>query len=321
MLSRVADSLYWMSRYLERAEHTARLLAVHLNLVLDLPETTAETRRAMLMDLLGGDEAAAVDDDDALFTLLTFDLQNPNSILGCVRAARENARQVREQINLEMWQELNELYLMLGKAQGSKEWAERNVELCEEVIERAQLFAGITDGTMLHGQGWHFIRLGCHLERANASARLLAAESRVLWAEQPSKVYADQPVFLEWLALLRAHAAFEAYSKVYTFDLQPALIAEFLLLNREFPRSLASAAAGVQEALTAIAEATGAPKSNRASRIAGRLRASLDYSDIQEVVAGGIADFLAQLQAECHRIHEAVNQLYITYPIEEKLVL
>ena len=179
----------------------------------------------------------------------------------------------------------------------------------------------ITDGTMLHGQGWHFIRLGCHLERANASARLLAAESRLLGTEQPGKVYADQPVFLEWLALLRAHAAFEAYSKVYTFDLQPALIAEFLLLNREFPRSVASAAAGVQEALTAIAEATGAPRSNRASRIAGRLRASLDYSDIQEVVTGGLSDFLTQLQAECHRIHEAVNQLYITYPIEEKLVL
>jgi uncharacterized alpha-E superfamily protein len=319
MLSRVADNLYWMSRYLERAEHTARLLAVHMSLSLDLPDEAVRMRRRRLLALLGLPDAD-LEDEDALFAALTFDLQNPNSICACVQTARENARQVREQINLEMWQEVNELYLMLGKPHEASTWSDGNVELCEEIIERTQLFSGITDATMLHGQGWLFIKLGAHLERANATARFLASEANILWVDPNNRIHAGQPLFLEWQALLRSCAAFEAYSKVYTFDLQPTPIAEFVLLNTRFPRSVAFTVTEIQRTLGAIAEETGSAKNNRASRIAGRLRATLDYGDIHEVVDDGVVSFLEHVQRECHNIHTAANRLYITYPLEEKLV-
>ncbi len=317
MLSRVADNLYWMSRYLERAEHTARLLSVHLNLVLDLSDTAAQARRIRMLTLLNA-PIERVTDDDELFHVLAFEPSNPNSILTGVRAARENARQVREQINQEMWQELNELYLRVGSADHSLDWSERNIELCEDVIERSQLFTGITDATMNHGQGWQFIQVGRNLERSDATARLLDLESRVLWVKPESRLNAGQPVFLEWLALLRSCAAFEAYSKIYTFDVQPTSIAEFLLLNGEFPRSAAFSITAIHNALGAISESAGAGRSNPPSRLAGRLQAKLEYTDINEIITGGMGKFLADLQHGCNEIHNAVYDRYIAYTPEKE---
>lgn len=320
MLSRVADNLYWMSRYLERAEHGARQSAVHLNLVLDQEEEAAALRRHRVLETLsaptGGDSAL---NDERLMQTVAFQLENQNSIVNCIRAARENARQVREQINLEMWQELNELYLYLRNINLVGQWQEGEVEFFEEVIERIQLFQGVTDATMNHGQGWHFIQIGRFLERALNTAHLLDIEFRALAAHVGGRALADEPTYLEWLALLKACAAFEAYSKVYTFDLQPQHIAEFLLLNDEFPRSVNFSIISVQNALNAVAEATETHKGTRVYRLSGRLRSSLEYADIGEIMASGFGDYLADIRQQAVAIHDAIYQIYITYPVEEKL--
>lgn len=322
MLSRVAENLYWMSRYLERAEHAARMLAVHLNLVLDQSEETAALRRLRFAKTLyatttfedGGSE-------EELCQSITFDLENPNSIVNCVHNARECARQVREQINLEMFQELNQLYLYVRNDGLLGHTEEDLVDFYEEVIERSQLFQGVTDATMNHNQGWLFIQIGRYLERSTNTARLLDIEFSALYKNRRRTAPLHQPIYLEWIGLLKSCSALEAYSKVYTFDLQPLHIAEFLLLDDEFPRSVNFSIASVQSALHAVAEATDTSKNTRVYRLAGRLRALLEYADINEILANGISPFLVDLQEHCAAIHDAIYQLYITYPIEDKLVL
>ncbi|MEZ4583844.1 MAG: alpha-E domain-containing protein [Caldilineaceae bacterium] len=197
MLSRVADNLYWMSRYLERAEHGARLLAVHLNLVLDQEEETAALRRHRVLSALyapeDGDGALS---DAHMVQMVAFQLENANSIVNCIRAARENARQVREQINLEMWQELNQLYLYLRNINLVGKRDDGDVGFFEEVIERIQLFQGVTDATMNHGQGWQFIQIGRFLERALSTAHLLAIEFDALAQHVGGRTLADEPTYL-----------------------------------------------------------------------------------------------------------------------------
>ena len=320
MLSRVADNLYWMSRYLERAEHGARLLAVHLNLVLDQEEETAALRRHRVLSALYAPENTDGALSDAhMVQMVAFQLENANSIVNCIRAARENARQVREQINLEMWQELNQLYLYLRNINLVGKRDDGDVGFFEEVIERIQLFQGVTDATMNHGQGWQFIQIGRFLERALSTAHLLAIEFDALAQHVGGRTLADEPTYLEWLGLLKACAAFEAYSKVYTFDLQPSHIAEFLLLNEEFPRSVNFSIISVQNALNAVAEATETHKGTRVYRLSGRLRSSLEYADIGEIMSSGFGDYLADVQRQCLAIHDAIYQVYVTYPVEEKL--
>lgn len=320
MLSRVAESLYWLSRYLERAEHAARILAIHLNQVVDQDEERAAMRRHRLLTALyaASDGTAALTDDDLCRTV-GFDLENPNSIASCIRTARENARQVREQINLEMWQQLNQLYLNLRNAHMVGEWDENDIEFFEHIIEQIQLFQGITDATMNHGQGWHFIQIGRFLERAVNTAQLVEIEFAALAPAHGVSEVSGEAIHLEWLALLKSCAAFEAYSKVYTFDLQPTNIAEFLMLNREFPHSIRFSIAALQRALNSLAEATETHKGTRVYRLAGRLRSMLEYADIDEIMADGIAGHLTLIRTQSGDIHEALYQSYITYPVEEKL--
>lgn len=321
MLSRVAESLYWLSRYLERAEHAARILAVHLNQVVDQDEERAAMRRHRLLIALSAapGEAVAVGDDD-LCRSVGFDLENPNSIASCIRTARENARQVREQINLEMWQQLNQLYLNVRNAHMVGEWDENDIEFFEHIVEQIQLFQGITDDTMNHGQGWHFIRIGRFLERAVNTAQFVEIEFNALAPEHGISDVTGEAVHLEWLALLKSCTAFEAYSKVYTFDLQPTSIAEFLMLNREFPHSINFSIVALQNALNALAEATETHKGARVYRLAGRLRSMLEFADIDEIMADGIAHNLGQIRQQSAAIHDALYQNYISYPVEEKLV-
>jgi uncharacterized alpha-E superfamily protein len=321
MLSRVADNLYWMSRYLERAEHGSRQLAVHLNLVLDQEEEAAALRRHRVLAALH----APTEDDSALsdarlVQTVAFQLENANAIVNCIRFARENARQVREQINMEMWQKLNELYLYLRNVNLVGQSDVGEVDFFEEVIEHIQLFQGVTDATMNHGQGWQFIQLGRNLERVVNTTHLLRVEFDALATHVGGRTLADEPTYLEWLGLLKACAAFEAYSKVYTFDLQPNHIAEFLLLNEEFPRSVDFAVVSVQSALDALAKATDTHKSNRVYRLAGRLRSSLEYADIGEIMDGGLGDYLDDIQKQCFDIHDAMYQIYISYSAEQKIV-
>jgi len=319
MLSRVAENLYWMSRYLERAEHTARLIDVHLNLMLDQSPTSAVPRWGRLLASLQIPSTADVGDVYGLTQKLTFDLSNHNSIVACIAAARENARQVREQISSEMWEQLNRLFLQVKGASMDTIWNAQPHEFFHIVKEGSHLFQGITDSTMSHGEGWHFIQVGRFIERICATAALMDLYFSQFPDSQDQSVAARN--YLEWVGFLKSCTAFEAYCKIYTASLRPGSMAEFLLLNPEFPRSIRFAADMIQAALHAIAESTGTREAGRVNRLAGRLRAALSFGQIDEIMAGGLHAYLEDIQRQCAQIHTAIYQIYITYPIESALAL
>lgn len=304
MLSRVADSMYWMSRYLERMEHTARLLDVNLNQMLDQAPGTADERWKRMLGSLRINLPMNQRDVSKVIRTLTFDRDQKGSILACITAARENAQQVREQISTEMWQQLNQLYLMIRRTSKSRVLRTQPHQFFQQVKEGAHLFQGITDSTMSHDEGWQFIQVGRSIERATSVAALLNAHYR-----DP-----DALDYLGWVGLLRSCTAFEAYCRVYTADVKPQYVAEFLLLNGEFPHSVSFAVNTLQQQLQAIARTSGARAVGRPERLAGRLRASLDYSQIDEMMYN-ICSHLDAVQRQCAEIHLAIHQVYIDYPV------
>jgi uncharacterized alpha-E superfamily protein len=318
MLSRVADSLYWMSRYLERAEHLARQLDIHLNLVLDQSTEAAGRRRKRLLGYLADVGEANSHSDYQFSNYLTFAADNSNTLVACVAMARENARQIREQITALMWEQLNQLYLSLQQINMENIWEGQPHEFYHAINERIYLCQGLIDSRMSHDQSWHFIRLGQSLERAAATAELVKGEVQVL-TPQSNGVVIDQNTYLDWIGLLRGCAAFEAYSKLYTADIQPKRVVEFLTLNPVFPHSIRYAIDVVQSALQSIASDTETHKGARVNRLAGRLCAMLDYAQIDEIMETGLESFLDEIQGKCFQIHDAVYQTYISYPIEDKL--
>jgi uncharacterized alpha-E superfamily protein len=318
MLSRVADSLYWMSRYLERAEHSARLIDTHLNLMLDMSADSADQRwRRVLSCLPFQSKGEPPTETQDIIRELTFSTRNRSSIVSCISTARENARQVREQVSSEMWTQLNRLFHEVKRA-GSEDLGEvQPLEFLNAVKDGSMLFQGITDSTMNHGEGWQFIRLGRCMERAVATATVLDAHFREFLRPPDALGEAADP--LEWVGLLKCCTAFEAYCKVYTAKLSPSRIAEFLLLNAEFPHSARFCVDRVLSALTAIEESTYRRKGESVRRLAGRLRAQLEFSQIDEILAGGLHPYLIRIQKECVNIHSAIHEVYIAYPIEAAL--
>ncbi len=322
MLSRVADNLYWMSRYLERADHVARQFDVHLAVVLDQGAEAANRRRLRLVSCLVGDNSPVeeIASDYALAHLLTFDEKNPNSIIRCIAAARENARQIREQINSQMWEVLNELYWQINAANLETIWQGQPHLFYHGINQDVYRFQGITDSRLTHDQGWHFVQLGCFMERAIETADAVNVDFRELVHGQQSALTVDQFTYFDWIGLLKGCAAFEAYSKVYTVDLQPRHIVEFLLLHPEFPYSVHFAINMIQTSLETIGIATDTSRNSRVFRLAGRLRASLDYAQVDEIIETGLGTFLLDIQSRCAQIHDAIYQTFITYPVEDKLL-
>jgi len=311
MLSRVAENLYWMSRYLERAEHTARLLTVKLESMLDQSPEDGEASWRRAVDALFGAEFAPTSPDVASLTqTLGFDLDNPSSLISSLRGARDNARQVREQISTEMWSHLNQMYLQLAPVNLKTSWSDQPAHIFCETLDNLHMFEGIAFSTMRHGEGWHFIQLGRYIERAQLISFLLDLHFGADARARPPAKYPD------WLGLLRSCTAFEAYCKVYTANIQPNRVAEFLLFDAEFPHSIRFAVERMDEALTRVAP--GAPPHRRAecNRLAGRLRANVDFGQIDELMAGTIDGFLAGVTRQCEQINDAVYAAYIEYDAE-----
>ena len=316
MLSRVADSLYWMSRYLERAEHTARLVNVNLYLTLDRAPVDAARHWGRLLAGLRMPPSMPSDADLAAHaTGQVLDLANRDSIAASIAAARENARQVREQISSEMWQQINRLFLSVRRDAPDPGWTGRTHDFLMSVIEGVHLFQGITNATMTHGEGWHFIELGRYVERAGATAALLEVH------------YSDPPgpsttgvggEYVEWVGLLRSCCAFEAYCRQYTADLRSDRIAEFLILSAQFPRSVRYSARHIQASLQTIAQLTGRGP-GRAERLAGRLLASLDYGQVDEIMSGNLLEYLQSIVRQAGQIGAAVHQQYVSYPVNQAL--
>jgi uncharacterized alpha-E superfamily protein len=313
LLSRVADSLYWVGRYLERAEHTVRLVDVAVDHGLDRAGKDEDVTIGRLYRAIGLTTTDV--DPAALVETALFDPANRSSMAACVMAARENARQVREEVSSDMWVHLNELFLRVKQVR-SEEWSGRTHYLARSVIDGIHLFQGVTDSTMGHGEGWQYLRIGRFLERAGATAVLLDLFVTDTAAPSNAPVVLDQ---VEWVALLRSCSALEAYCRHYTAAVSPERVAEFLLLNPEFPRSTRFAAARLEDALRAVASYSGRDVGSRTDRLAGRLRALLDYGQVDEILGDSPHAYLRSISRQCTQIHAALSQSYIAYSVESAL--
>ncbi len=306
MLSRVADSLYWMSRYFERADHNARVLDANYNLMLNPSKVSTEQRWQRITATLGlGAEAADLEPMAALVKLIS-DSQIRSSIVSCISSARENASQVREQISSEMWEQLNQLYHEVSQSASNLGTRTEPQRFISVIREGSYIFHGVTHATMNHGEAWQFIRLGRYLERAGALPVLLDA---VFCAASG----ADD---LDWVGLLASCSAFEAYCKVYTADLKPERVAEFLLLNPEFPYTVRFSAEEMQMAFEAIARTSSTRKGAHIEKIIGRLRSSLAYAQIDDIMSKDFQRFLRSITEQCNSLHAALHEVYIDYPVQ-----
>jgi uncharacterized alpha-E superfamily protein len=315
MLSRVGDSLYWMSRYLERAEHTARVIQVQLDLMLERGAGSDSRNWVHLARSLAV-EAAAADNavGESSVQALLHDSSERSSIVTSIMGARENARQVREQISSEMWEQLNRLFHAVRNSSGQDVWGAS--EFLLSIKEGAHLFQGITDSTMTHAEGWQFIQAGRFLERAVCLSILIGVHFRAF--HHPDHPESER-AYLEWIGLLRSCTAFEAYCKAYTAQIDPDRIAEFLVLHPSFPHSIRFAAEALEAAIKEIGREAGSRRSSPVERISGRLRATLGFGQIDEIMAGGLDTYLNGILRQCGQVHGAMYQTYVAYPIEAAL--
>jgi len=314
MLSRAADNLYWMSRYLERAEHTARLIDVDVQLRLDQSPDASSVRSTRLHEALQV-PVPPVDTPYAhsLAHTLTFDRANSSSIVSCIAAARENLRHVREQCSTEMWEQLNQLYLQMRSTTLEEAWLAQSHQFYRSVQDGANLFHGITDSTMTHSEGWHYIQLGRYVERTDELAALIGSHFRRFPHALDQAVESEE--YLEWVALLKSCTAFLPYCKTYTAEMRPLRVAEFLLLNSEFPHSVRFSVDMVHVALRALGEFT-ERKAEQPLRLAGRLRATLSFTQIDEILLSGAAAYLENIRSQCSQIHSAIHQVYFDYLVD-----
>jgi uncharacterized alpha-E superfamily protein len=305
MLSRVADSLYWMSRYFERADNASRVLKATYGLILNPAKFSTEERwfRAV-SSLAPGAASSNVDPQRALF-LLVADPEGAFSIVKCIGGARENARQVREEISSEMWEHLNRLFHDVTGSELESNDDAGAMRVVSLVHEESYRFSGVTAATMNHDEAWHFIQLGKYIERACNLCVLLDAYFVV-------DKHADD---LDWVGLLSSCAAFEAYCKACTAELRPEKIANFLLLKPEFPYSVRYSLDRMHEALTSISNLSLSRRTEQIERLIGRLRSMVAYVQISEVIRN-LHKYLAEIIEQCRDLHAAVHEVYIDYPIE-----
>ncbi len=308
MLSRVADSIYWMSRYVERAENVARFIDVNLHLHLDLP--TGEQWEPMVYTT--GDYAVFKErfgeaTREKVIHFLAFDRDNPNSIWSCFRSARENARSVREIIPSEIWEQVNTAYLMVDDAARRNAIMESPHEFFTQVKMASHLFTGLTVTCMPHGEVWHFCRLGRLLERADKTSRILDVKYFLLL---PSAADVGTTFdSIQWSALLRSASAFEAYRKRHG-RIAPERVVEFLLFDREFPRAVLYCLDRAQDSLHAISKVPEGTYSNIAEKRCGRLLSELAYTDVADIIASGLHEFCDGFQAKLNRVGEAIFETY-----------
>jgi len=298
MLSRTADHLFWMARYMERAENTARMLDVNYQTSL-LPQSadTAEQgwRGLLSISELTHSFAKAYDEVTArnVMDFMVRDEKNPSSIVACVHAARENARAVRGALTTEVWETQNQTWLEFDRMLRGDSFERDPSSLFEWVKFRSHLSRGVTLGTMLQDDSLNFLRVGTFLERADNTARLLDVKFHALSGEYfgADNVKESQEVdFYHWSAILRSVSGFEVYRKVYRNVIRPERVAELLILRPDMPRSLAACMTGVMHNLERVAN----QQSGETLRRAGRLRADLQYASIDEILATGLHAYLTQ---------------------------
>jgi uncharacterized alpha-E superfamily protein len=319
MLSRTAAQLYWMSRYLERAEDLVRMLDVTHSLSL-LPQSRgAMTELAAPLAVTGALEAYTERhlklDATSLFNFMALDLENPASVLSCIKQARENAHAVRGQITAEMWEAINATWLE-GRTL-PKRGIPSVSSFFDWVKERSHLFRGATYGTLQRNDAYWFIRLGTFIERADNTARLLDVKSQLIAPAAADLVPVQTPTdsapdFYAWSALLRSLSAFEAYHAAYRDSLDGRRVTELLILRPDVPRSLRACCDEIRAILPQIEAARRRPNRGRqVKQRAGELALRLEYSDVDEILATGLHEWLTDYLQESARLGEAIRTAYL----------
>ena len=310
MLSRVASSIYWLNRYVERAENYARFIEVILNLSLDLPRDTAEQWEPLVATT--GDHEAFLSRQkkatkESVIHFLVADSTNPNSILSCLTAARENARSIREIISTDMWEQVNRFYLMVTHAVADGMSSHNLHPFLADVKTASHLLLGITDATMSHGEGWHFARLGRLLERADKTSRILDVKYFILL---PTATEVGTPFdIIQWSVLLKSASALEMYYKRYG-RIAPNDVAAFLILDPTFPRAIRYCLIKGEDSLHAISGSEHGSYQNPAEKRLGRLRAELDFADIEDCISAGLHEFVDRFQTELNHVGDAVFETF-----------
>ncbi len=308
MLSRVANSIYWMNRYLERADNVARFISVNVHLTLDLGMAGDEAQWQPLV-VTSGDEADYAKrygkaNEKNVIRFLTFDEKNPNSILSCINSARENARTVREVIPGDLWERLNELYHLVQR-QRAKQRVSDLQEFYKHIRMQNHLFCGLLEDAMSREEGWHFARMGRLIERADKTARLLDVKYFLLL---PSPEYVDSPYdAVQWGAVLKSANAFEMYRKQF-HRIRFRDVAQFLIFETMFPRSMAHCITAAGRSLSAICSAT--EQTPPASAEMAKLESMLSHSDIDTILGNGLHEFIDVFQFNLNVVDQAIYQSF-----------
>lgn len=313
MLSRVADALFWMGRYLERASNLARAVDITFHLDLDLHGVLAnpvELEWNALLSMLRQPPPQVRPGETpvtAVSRWLLLDMTNPGSVMACVNRARNNARSIRGSISTQMWRELNKLHWRLSDPGFQSRVAESPHDFCDEAQVGVLLCHGVCDATMMHDEGWHFIQAGTALERADKVLRTLDSTVRLLERTDTS----DLPVgTLQWAAVLRKCRAYEAYQRLSVSRVEPERVIEFLLTNPDFPHSVRFCLERVLDSLTVISGRLPGRCDAESTRTVGSLVSELTYLDTDELVGQRLHDFLAAAVVRCGSIGQLLQQQY-----------
>jgi uncharacterized alpha-E superfamily protein len=287
MLSRVADALFWMGRYLERAEHVARVLDVTRGVLVDIDEVDPETAKSQWRGAL-----TALSLPDAPTEKLLFDQSEPTSLVCAISRARENARQVREVISSEMWDHLNQAYWSIHEAHARGVHESQLSQALGGIIGASFTWDGVADGTTARDTGWLFLKLGKFVERLDVTCRLVSVRS-----DGPPKGGAPSSENVHWIALLRSLCSMEAYKKLHPQRVDRKHVLDFLIFDASFPRTVRYSAIIAADFAKRCAEIHGARGKN-VERAFGKLASRLEYADVSEIEGGGTAEFLQELMTE-----------------------
>jgi uncharacterized alpha-E superfamily protein len=327
MLARDADNVYWMSRYVERAEHIARVLLVNTNLLMDVGELAPELQerqwQTVLSILRSGDlppappgdpmsplpSAADVPLSARVAQYMAFNVDNPNSLFNCIARARENARGVRETISAEMWENLNTLYWTLRDAPAR--FDESPEDVYRQVMVGSMLFQGLTDQTLQHDQRWHFIQLGKFLERIDVTGRIVGGMFSVL---KSNEAKLETPIRnIHWMSVLRACCSIEAYRRNSIGDMDPLRVAAFLILEPDFPRSIRYCVGAAHQAIAAVRAEVNPHGIDPAERALGRLKTQLEYAEGGEIARPGVPQYCDRIAADIAEAAVAVQATYFLH--------
>ena len=325
MLSRHADAAFWIGRYIERVESTARMIDVHFHFGLESPLVGDALRWSSILAVSGQEEAFAErigePSEHLVLEFFAFDPDNPSSIFSCLRAARENARSIRDQISSEMWECVNRQYL------DYREWDVDRVQrgsafsFFQKVKDGAHLFSGVTNRTLPMGEARDFFDAGRFLERADQTARILDVKYHDLlpqFAGAGPRVgeggAVGGPIDTHgWLAVLKSVGAYEAFRKANRRGVSPAAVAEFLILNPQFPASVRHSIGRVEGCLRRVSGNRDLAPVNAAEREVGRLYNDLNYLRAEDIVAEGLHEFLEDVQERCGAIGDAIYTTYLRF--------